>query len=91
VREIIKDIEDVKGDLVQKCETIPLVFGINRAKNIVFLIGGAFGVSEAVFKRADYKWSLSPLVFPHQLVRLILAEQIYRACSINRNEKYHHV
>jgi 23S rRNA (pseudouridine1915-N3)-methyltransferase len=60
-------------------------------KNIVFLIGGAFGVSEAVFKRADYKWSLSPLVFPHQLVRLILAEQIYRACSINRNEKYHHI
>jgi len=60
-------------------------------KNIVFLIGGAFGVSEAVFKRADYKWSLSPLVFPHQLVRLILAEQMYRACSINRNEKYHHI
>jgi 23S rRNA (pseudouridine1915-N3)-methyltransferase len=60
-------------------------------KNIVFLIGGAFGVSEAVFKRADFKWSLSPLVFPHQLVRLILAEQIYRACSINRNEKYHHI
>jgi 23S rRNA (pseudouridine1915-N3)-methyltransferase len=57
----------------------------------VFLIGGAFGVSKAVFERADYMWSLSPLVFPHQLVRLILAEQIYRACSINRNEKYHHV
>ena len=60
-------------------------------KNIVFLIGGAYGVSENVFKRADFKWSLSPLVFPHQLVRLILAEQIYRACSINRNEKYHHI
>ena len=60
-------------------------------KNIIFLIGGAFGVSEEVSKRADYKWSLSPLVFPHQLVRLILAEQINRACSINRNEKYHHV
>jgi 23S rRNA (pseudouridine1915-N3)-methyltransferase len=60
-------------------------------KNIIFLIGGAFGVSESVFKRADFKWSLSPLVFPHQLVRLILAEQIYRACSINRNEKYHHI
>ncbi len=59
-------------------------------KNIVFLIGGAFGVSEDVFKRADYKWSLSQLVFPHQLVRLILAEQIYRACTIMRNEKYHH-
>jgi len=60
-------------------------------KQLVFLIGGAFGVSKPVFERADYMWSLSPLVFPHQLVRLILAEQIYRACSINRNEKYHHV
>lgn len=59
-------------------------------KNIVFLIGGAFGVSDAVFKRADFSWSLSALVFPHQLVRLILAEQVYRACSIIRNEKYHH-
>lgn len=60
-------------------------------KQLVFLIGGAFGVSKAVFERADYMWSLSPLVFPHQLVRLILSEQVYRACSINRNEKYHHV
>ena len=59
-------------------------------KNIVFLIGGAFGVSDAVKKRANHTWSLSKLVFPHQLVRLILAEQVYRACSINRNEKYHH-
>ena len=59
-------------------------------KNIIFLIGGAYGVSEAVKKRANYQWSLSKLVFPHQLVRLILAEQVYRACSINRNEKYHH-
>ncbi len=59
-------------------------------KHIVFLIGGAYGVSDEVVKRANYKWSLSQLVFPHQLVRLILAEQIYRACSINRNEKYHH-
>ena len=59
-------------------------------KNVIFLIGGAYGVSEAVVLRANFKWSLSALVFPHQLVRLILAEQIYRACSINRNEKYHH-
>ena len=59
-------------------------------KNIVFLIGGAFGVSDEVKKRANFQWSLSKLVFPHQLVRLILAEQLYRACSINRNEKYHH-
>jgi len=59
-------------------------------KHIVFLIGGAYGVSDDIKKRANYTWSLSKLVFPHQLVRLILAEQVYRACSINRNEKYHH-
>lgn len=64
--------------------------GNESIKNIVFLIGGAFGVSEEVKKRANYQWGLSKLVFPHQMVRLILAEQIYRACSINRNEKYHH-
>ena len=59
-------------------------------KNIVLLIGGAYGVSDEVKSRANYQWSLSKLVFPHQLVRLLLAEQVYRACSINRNEKYHH-
>lgn len=59
-------------------------------KRLVFLIGGAFGLDEAILKRANYTWSLSKLTFPHQLVRLILAEQIYRACSIGRNEKYHH-
>jgi 23S rRNA (pseudouridine1915-N3)-methyltransferase len=64
--------------------------GNESVKNIIFLIGGAYGVSDAVLARANYKWSLSQLVFPHQLVRLILAEQIYRACSILRNEKYHH-
>ena len=64
--------------------------GNESVKNLVFLIGGAYGIDEAVMKRANYKWSLSQLVFPHQLVRLILAEQLYRACSINRNEKYHH-
>jgi 23S rRNA (pseudouridine1915-N3)-methyltransferase len=58
--------------------------------SLVFLIGGAFGVSEAVFQKASFVWSISELVFPHHLVRLILAEQIYRACSINNNEKYHH-
>lgn len=60
------------------------------AKRVVFLIGGAFGLHEAILKRANLKWSLSKLVFPHQLVRLILSEQIYRACTILKNEKYHH-
>lgn len=59
-------------------------------KQLVFLIGGAYGLDETVLKRADHTWSLSPLTFPHQLVRLILAEQVYRACTIIRNEKYHH-
>ncbi|MES1214950.1 MAG: 23S rRNA (pseudouridine(1915)-N(3))-methyltransferase RlmH [Bacteroidota bacterium] len=59
-------------------------------RNLVFLIGGAFGLDDAVLRRANYKWSLSQLTFPHQLVRLILAEQVYRACSIIKNEKYHH-
>ncbi len=59
-------------------------------KQLIFLIGGAYGIDEAVLKIANYKWSLSQLVFPHQLVRLILAEQVYRACTILKNEKYHH-
>ena len=59
-------------------------------RNIVFLIGGAYGVHESILNRSQYTWSLSKLVFPHQLVRLILSEQIYRACTIIRNEKYHH-
>lgn len=62
----------------------------SSVKQLVFLIGGAFGVDEAVTKRAGFVWSFSPLVFPHQLMRLMLAEQIYRACTIIRNEKYHH-
>jgi 23S rRNA (pseudouridine1915-N3)-methyltransferase len=57
---------------------------------LVFLIGGVFGLDEMILQRANYKWSLSHLTFPHQLVRLILAEQVYRACTIIRNEKYHH-
>jgi 23S rRNA (pseudouridine1915-N3)-methyltransferase len=60
-------------------------------KRIVFLIGGAFGVDEPVRQRANMVWSLSKLVFPHMLVRLILAEQLYRACSIIKGEKYHHI
>jgi 23S rRNA (pseudouridine1915-N3)-methyltransferase len=59
-------------------------------KRIVFLIGGAFGVDETIFKRANFTISLSKFVFPHMLVRLILIEQVYRACTILRNEKYHH-
>jgi 23S rRNA (pseudouridine1915-N3)-methyltransferase len=62
-----------------------------RTRRLIFLIGGAFGVDDTVMKRANLSWSLSRLVFPHMLVRLILSEQVYRACTILRNEKYHHV
>jgi 23S rRNA (pseudouridine1915-N3)-methyltransferase len=59
-------------------------------RNLIFVIGGAFGLDIPVLERANYKWSLSQLTFPHQLVRLVLAEQVYRACTIIKNEKYHH-
>ncbi len=59
-------------------------------KSLIFLIGGIYGLDASVLKRAKTVWSLSSLTFPHQLVRLILAEQVYRACTILNNEKYHH-
>ena len=58
---------------------------------ITIIIGGAYGVSEDMMRRADIVWSLSPLVFPHQLVRLLLIEQLYRAQEIAGNHPYHHV
>lgn len=60
-------------------------------KTLVLLVGGAFGVTDNVRKRANQCWSLSGLVFPHQMVRLIVAEQVYRAFSILNNSPYHHV
>lgn len=63
---------------------------IESAKNIVIIIGGAYGVDDSIHNRANFTWSLSKLVFPHQLVRLILAEQIYRAQEIAAGHPYHH-
>lgn len=60
-------------------------------KTVVLLIGGAYGVTDNIRKQARQVWSLSPLVFPHQLVRLIVAEQVYRSFSILRNSPYHHL
>ncbi|MEZ5015978.1 MAG: 23S rRNA (pseudouridine(1915)-N(3))-methyltransferase RlmH [Flavipsychrobacter sp.] len=60
-------------------------------KTVVILIGGAFGVSDNIKEQAKQTWSLSKLVFPHQLVRLMLAEQVYRAFSILHNSPYHHI
>jgi len=58
-------------------------------KRMVFIIGGAFGFSEEVYKRADFKISLSTLTFSHQPVRILFLEQLYRAFTILKNEPYH--
>ncbi len=58
--------------------------------DLCFIVGGSYGVSKDVFDRADYVVSLSKLVFPHQIVRIILTEQIYRAHTINAGHPYHH-
>ena len=60
------------------------------ARRLVFVIGGPYGFSEAVYSRANEKLSLSKLTFSHQMVRLVFTEQIYRACTIIKGEPYHH-
>lgn len=65
-------------------------FQVDSVKSLVFIIGGAYGVSDEVKAKADFTLSLSKMVFPHQIVRLILVEQIYRAVSINAGSAYHH-
>ena len=62
------------------------VSGINH---IVFVIGGSLGLSKSIIEKADYKLSFSKLTFPHQLMRVILSEQVYRAFRIMHNEPYH--
>ncbi len=63
----------------------------DASRQLAVVIGGAYGVDDRVRQRADFVWSLSKLVFPHQLVRLILAEQLYRAQEISGGRPYHHV
>jgi 23S rRNA (pseudouridine1915-N3)-methyltransferase len=59
-------------------------------KRIIFIIGGPWGFSEEVYERCDLKISLSKMTFPHQLVRLLFLEQLYRAFTIIKGEPYHH-
>ena len=63
--------------------------GVRGVSNITFVIGGSLGLSDEVLSRADYKLSFSKMTFPHQLMRLILLEQVYRAYRINNGEPYH--
>ncbi len=59
-------------------------------KRLVFIIGGSYGLDEKILEKVHFKWSLSRLTFPHQLVRLIMSEALYRAISVIKNEPYHY-
>ena len=84
---ITLDINGVKMDSVTFADTLSKTLIINS--NIVFIVGGSYGLSNSVSNRSNFKLSFSDLTFPHQLFRVILLEQIYRAFKINNNEEYH--
>lgn len=82
---------DERGDIVDSPSLAAKVeTALSDAKKLTFVIGGAYGVTPEFRQKADFVWSLSKLVFPHQMVRLLLSEQLYRAQSIIRGEPYHH-
>lgn len=87
---ILLDERGKKLDSVQWSQQFQSLMN-QGTKTLVILIGGAFGVSDTVKEKAKQTWSLSPLVFPHQMVRLIVAEQVYRAFSILNHSPYHHM
>ena len=97
--EILKKIKDnqyvitleVKGKMLSSEKLAEKIdaLGLDGNSNIVFVIGGSLGLSAAVSKRANFKLSFSEMTFPHQMMRVILLEQVYRAFKINRNEAYH--
>lgn len=63
---------------------------INLGKDVVFVVGGAYGFSQEVYQRANGMLSLSKMTFSHQIIRVIFMEQLYRACTIIKGEPYHH-
>ena len=81
----------VDGQMLDSVELSQKIskLGIDGISHIVFVIGGSLGLSSRVLKRADYKLSFSRMTFPHQLMRVILLEQIYRSYRIISGEPYH--
>lgn len=79
---------DIKGNALDSVELSNFINN-NISKNMAFVIGGSYGLSDAVKKRSNYSLSFSNLTFPHQLFRIILLEQIYRSFKIINNESYH--
>lgn len=82
---------DLKGKMLSSEELADKLkdLGIRGNSNIIFVIGGSLGLSNEVLKRSDYRLCFSPMTFPHQLMRLILLEQIYRGFRIIKGEPYH--
>lgn len=84
-------LADERGANISSVElSEKLVKAFNASREVVVIIGGAFGVSDEVRERADFVWSFSRLVFPHMLMRVMMVEQIYRAQEIAHGGKYHH-
>ena len=81
------EIEGKEISSVELAKKIDNIFLINS--NITFIIGGSYGIHNDIKKISDFKLSFSKMTFPHQLFRVILLEQIYRAYKINNNESYH--
>jgi len=82
---------DERGDEYSSIELAEYIHSLeSRVKQVVFVSGGAYGFSEAAYRRADSRLSLSRLTFSHQLVRLVFMEQLYRAFTILKGGPYHH-
>jgi 23S rRNA (pseudouridine1915-N3)-methyltransferase len=84
---------DERGRLLTSVEMAEMISKkmTDSTKRMIFLVGGAFGVSDAIRKRSNFILSLSKMTFSHQMIRLFLTEQVYRAYTIIKNEKYHNI
>jgi 23S rRNA (pseudouridine1915-N3)-methyltransferase len=84
---------DENGKLIDSVEFSKFISQkiMQNVKHLVFIIGGPYGFDESLYARADFKLSLSKMTFSHQMVRLFFVEQLYRAYTIGKGEKYHHL
>ncbi len=73
-------------ELAQKIEKTKMI-----SKNLSIVVGGAYGINDELRSKANFVWSLSKLVFPHEIAWLLVSEQLYRAGQINKNSGYHHI
>jgi 23S rRNA (pseudouridine1915-N3)-methyltransferase len=88
-RLVILDDKGIHGTTKELSNILQRQLNVS-AKRLIFLIGGSYGIDDSIKQIADEKISLSKLTFPHQLVRLIFCEQLYRCFTVLKNENYHH-